>query len=260
MAYKKDTYRFYGSNDIEIKFAGKYGAKGEKRAKKKKPTKEQIKKQNQLNREKRIWRQLRKNFRRGDYWCTLKYPAGTRKSLQEVEKDFRNFRTRMKRVYKKAGQPFKYIYRLEIGEQGGIHIHMVLNRIPDIDITIQNQWKEGRVNYAFIYETGGMKKLANYITKQPTEEIYEQLSLFPEEEQKKLIRYSPSRNLITPKPETKTYKRKTLRREIEYGPTPTKGYYIDKNSIVFGTNPYTGMSYLHYTEYRTDYSEDDGDA
>ena len=34
--YWKDTYEFLNSNDIEYKWEGKYGAKGEKRQKKKK--------------------------------------------------------------------------------------------------------------------------------------------------------------------------------------------------------------------------------
>ena len=45
--YWKDTYEFLNSNDIEYKWEGKYGAKGEKRQKKKKATPEQMKKQNQ---------------------------------------------------------------------------------------------------------------------------------------------------------------------------------------------------------------------
>ena len=46
MAYSKKIYRFKDSNEYEYTYAGKYGAKGEKRAKKKKPTREQIQKQN----------------------------------------------------------------------------------------------------------------------------------------------------------------------------------------------------------------------
>ena len=33
MAYKEYIYRFPQSNEVEIKYMGKYGAKGEKRAK-----------------------------------------------------------------------------------------------------------------------------------------------------------------------------------------------------------------------------------
>ena len=56
--YWKDTYEFLNSNDIEYKWEGKYGAKGEKRQKKKKATPEQIKKQNQWKKEREVWRKI----------------------------------------------------------------------------------------------------------------------------------------------------------------------------------------------------------
>lgn len=164
---------------------------------------------------------------------------------------------------RKGGIPFKFVYRLEVGELGGIHIHMVINRIPDSDILIEEKWKNasggGHVYFSHIYEKGGMKKLAEYIVKKPTEEIYEQLSLFPEEEQKKLIKYSSSRNLIRPKPTVKKLK-KMPAGMATVEPKPTKGYYIDKESIVCGVNPVTGKPYLHYIEYRIGYGEEDEDA
>ena len=53
MAYRKDVWHFPGSNEYEYKFIGNYGAKGEKRHKRQKATQEQIRKQNQRNKEKR---------------------------------------------------------------------------------------------------------------------------------------------------------------------------------------------------------------
>lgn len=74
MAYKKDTWVFPGSIEHEYKFMGRYGAAGEKRQAKRKPTKEQIQKQNQWNREKLMRRLIKANFCENDYWITLKYP------------------------------------------------------------------------------------------------------------------------------------------------------------------------------------------
>ena len=48
-----------------------------------------------------------------------------------------------------------------------------------------------------------------------------------------------------------------MRKIIENGPEPTPGYFIDPLSIVMGTNPYTGMNYLHYTEYKLLRLQDD---
>ena len=156
----------------------------------------------------------------------------------------------MRREYKKRDFPFKWIYRIEVGKKGGIHIHILINRLVGeaTDMLIQKKWKYGRANYTAIYANGGYEQLESYIVKQPQEQEIEQLSLFPKEEQRELIRYSCSRNLIRPVPERQVYSRWTVRKLIENGPTATKGYFIDKNSIVYGINPYTGMSYYRYTE------------
>lgn len=251
MAYWKDIWVFPNSIEYEYKFAGNYGAKGEKRAERKKATPEQIKKQNQTNKEKRMRRVIKANFLSEDYWMTLKYPEGTRKKIEEVKKEFKKFLDDMRKAYKKRSELFKFIYRMEIGKHGGIHIHILLNRIdgkPHTDLLAKKLWPHGSINYETLYEFGGYKKLANYIVKPPDEEECEQLSLFDEEDQKQFIRYSCSRNLVRPEPDRKVYRRWTVKRLIEEGPKPTPGYYIDKDSIVTGVNKYTGMSYLQYTE------------
>lgn len=252
MAYDRKIYRFPGSIEQEYTYAGKYGAKGEKREKRKKATPEQVKKQNQWNREKKMRHLMKANFEVGDIWATLKYPKGVRKPLGQVLKDLKRFLDNMRYAHKKRGAPFKYIYRLEIGKHGGIHIHILINRTrgdPDTDILIQQKWPHGRVNFQALYEEGGFQKLAEYIVKPPDEEIEEQLSLFPDEERKQLIKYSCSKNLVRAEPEHKRYEHWTMRKIIEEGPTPTEGYYIDKDSIRCGKNRVTGMSYLYYTEY-----------
>ena len=252
MAYWLDTFRFFNSIEYEFKFAGKYGAKGEKRSTRKKATPEQIKKQNQLNREIYVRRLIKGNFFPEDLWVTLKYPAGCRKMAWEVKKDFKNFLERLRYRYSKRGRPLMVISRMEVGKKGGIHIHILLPRIrgEDTDLMVQEAWIHGRANFSSIYEQGGYEKLANYIVKQPDEETEGQLNLFPEKDRRDFIRYSSSRNLKRPVPERKTYRRWTLKRLLEEGIKPKPGYYIDKNSIRSGTNRYTGMSYLYYTECR----------
>ena len=251
MAYWKDTYRFRDSIEYEYKYAGRYGAKGEKRSAKRKATPEQVKKQNQHNRENKIRRLIKANFKEGDLWTTLKYPAGTKKRVGDVFKDLNRFITNMRREYKKSDTPFKYIYRVEVGKYGGGHIHILINKLDGIqtDELIQKKWKYGRANFTGIYDAGGYSQLASYIVKQE-EESAEQLSLFPEDEQKELTRYSCSRNLIRPVAERKVYGHWTMRRILRDGPKATEGYFVDKNSVVYGVNPYTGMSYYRYTEVR----------
>lgn len=256
--YWEDKWEFAESIEYEYKFAGKYGAKGEKRQKKKKATPEQIKKQNQRNREKKMRRLIKANFKRSDIWACLKYPKGTRKPIGEVKKDLRKFFRMLRKAYKEYGEVLKYIYRIEIGKQGGVHIHILVNRIRKdmgTDIILQECWQQGRVSYENIYTSGGYQALADYIVKQPDEEVMGQLSMFAEKERKEFIRYSSSRNLIRPAPERKKYKKRTMRRLLDMvrrgdGPKPDPGYYIDRESIYMGVNRYTGYSYLQYTEYR----------
>lgn len=254
MAYRKLSWYSEESIEHEIKWEGKYGAKGEKRAKRKKATPEQIKRQNQYNRMKYVRRLIKKNFHRGDYWCTLKYPKGTRKSTEEYKKDMSNFLNRCRRWWKKRGAKFKYIYRLEIGKKGGVHIHILCNRLtpingePDTVELLQEAWIYGRVNFETLYEAGGYQALAEYIVKRKEDDG--QLSMFDEKEKRAYRDYHPSRNLIKPEPEVKEYKRRTIRSIALDPPEPTPGFWVDKDSIRQGINPYTGLSYCHYIEYR----------
>ena len=226
MPYLKKTYRLPDRIEYEHCYAGRYGLKGEKRAKRKKPSPEQMQRQNQINRANRTRRVIAANFGEGDYFATLKYPAGTRKDIDEVKKDFKNFRQRLSRIYKKYGTPLKYIYRIEVGKLGGIHIHIILNRISgvDTDILIQEKWTYGRVNFQTIYESGGYRKLADYMTKQPKEgnTDYEQLQLFEKDERKSLLLLESSRNLVRPEPEVKKYTRRGVMKLVTEGPEPTE--------------------------------------
>lgn len=255
----KDSWYLINHIEHEYKYPGRYGAKGEKRKKKKKATPEQVAKQNQHNREVRCRRLIRNNFYPGDYWVTLKYKSGTRKCMEEFLKDMGKFLRGMRKEYKARGEPLKFIYRLEIGKRGGLHAHIVINRLPGqayTDLVIRDAWqkvtKDGSVDYTTIREQGGGKDLAEYITKQAGEEIEGQMHLFSAKDQRRLIRFSSSRNLDRAEPVRKVYRHWTMKKILENGPKPTPGYYIDKDSIQAGVNRFTGFSYYKYTEVRID--------
>lgn len=251
MAYREKKYPLGDTIEHEIHYAGKYGAKGEKRAPKKKATPEQIKKQNRWIKINYLRRLIILNFIPYDLFCTLKYPKGTRKPIEEVYKDVTNFIERLRKPYKRADAPLKYIYRVEIGKRGGIHVHIIIKRLPNNgDKLIQEKWTAGRVNFTNLYDTGGFQDLAEYMAKEPPEEMEGQLKLFSEADKKKLRSYVPSRNLEKPVPEIKEYKRRTVYKLLTEGPEPAEGFCIDKSSIKQGINPYTGYSYMYYTEYR----------
>lgn len=269
MAHRYDVYRYGIYIEHEYKCAGKYGAKGEKRAPKKKATPEQIKSQNQWNREKTVLRKLRCNFEPGDLWVTLKFPKGIKMTGTKLKDIWKSFSKKLRYEYKKRKHVLKFIYRMEIGERGGAHIHMAVNRLqgsPGTAEVIAEIWKVfGKfLNYTPLYEEGSFKELASYITKPLDEEISGQLTLFGEEEDCKTFSYyNCSRNLKLPEKEHHEYKRRTIRKLVENGPIPTPGYYIDKDSIRYGTNDYTGETYYYYTEImlgeqREDKWEEDG--
>lgn len=249
--YEQIIWDLGGSIDNEIHYAGKAGAKGEKRAPRVKPTPEQMQRQNQWKKEVYMHRLIRLNFSKDDYLFTLKYPMGARPTLAQVIKDWQKFRDAMKRAYKKHDVPFKWIYRMEVGMSGGRHIHIIINHIEGVDVLklVKQKWKPGNVNCQPMYEQGNFKALAEYMTKKPDKEIKGQLSLFETEEQKAFKKFSSSRNLKRPVPKKKKFLRRTVRKILAEGPQPRKGYYIDRESVVMGVNQFTGYSYIRYTEY-----------
>lgn len=266
MAYTHDIWYFKNSTEHEFKFKGKCGARGEKRAEKRKPTKEQIKRQNQINKQNQVRRIIKANFEPKDLWCCCKYPSGIRPALDVVKEDKDRFMRYLRTLYRKRGSPMKWVSRLEVGKNGGVHMHILLNRIQgeQTDILIDEAWgkalkkskagkmirSDGLVDFRTTYDAGGYKQLAEYICKEPKEgtEEYEQLSMFPKEEQKALISVSTSRNLIRPEPEHHEYRNRTMRKLIEEGPKPYPGYYIDMDTLYIGVNQYNGYSYCKYTE------------
>lgn len=243
MAYRQKKWEFQNSVEYEYSYKGNCGAKGEKRKERVKPTPEQVIKQNLKNRTNYVRRLIKANFGPGDYWITLKYTCGTRKSVEDVKKDIKRFITNMRTAYKKQEEKFKYIYRVEIGSRGGIHIHIILNRRRNgtaTDVLVERYWKGGHPHFSLLYEDGGYAQLASYLVKPALEE----------KEDSYLKAYHPSRNLKKPVPEIKIFTRRTVKKLIEEGPVPEEGFYIDRDTLVVGENPFTGMSYLHYTEVR----------
>lgn len=116
------------TREVEEKHTGRYGARGQKRQKRRKATPEEIAKQNQWKRERDVRRLIKWNFGIGDYWFTLTYKKGSRPPWKQMQKDMSKFIRKLRDKYKKYGWELKYIYRLEIGKQGGPHVHILVNR------------------------------------------------------------------------------------------------------------------------------------
>lgn len=227
--------------EVEEKHTGRYGAAGQKRQKKRKATPEEIEKQNQWKRIRDLRRLIKWNYKRGDYWITLTYKRGERPHWERMKKDVENFIRRLRDRYKKYGWVLKYIYRLQIGKNGGPHVHILLNRysndITDTGTLVSELWPYGHPKMVRVYDIDN-GELAKYIA-----------TPLQAHEPEKLKRYHPSRNHIRKEPEEKVINRRNLvdKYGIPKPPKAPKGWMIDPESVKTGTNPITGYVYRHYT-------------
>lgn len=254
MAYIQDEYHFSDSIENEIKYQGLHGAKGEHRGERKKSTPEAIKRQNQWNRLKNLRRLIKNNFVKGDYFCTFLYSQGTRKSLKEIQEDVSKYHRKLRKEYKSRGYPYKWVSRVEIGRNGGTHLHMLVGQLHDerMDLVMQDTWHEmtgGRINFEpFKGADEDSESVASYMVKPLTDahiKKCEELGLNPSD----YVRVSHSRNLAQPKHIRKQYSHWTMRRIIEEQmPRARAGYMVVKDSVRFCSNIYTGMTHCYYTE------------
>lgn len=216
---------------------GNFGAPGEKREKKKKLTPEDVRRQNERNRWRRVQRLILNNFREGDWHLILKYrPEERPETYEETNAHRKKFLDKMRAAYKKAGIPFKWIAVTERGKRGKVlHHHLVIEDIrrDGIDTVklVKRLWTYGSEFFSALYDDGEYEKLAEYIVKAETKE------------EGGWCTYSRSRNL---KPPVKTAEDVPHKRWRD-PPVAPKGWYVVKDSVYNGINPVTGYPYQHYT-------------
>lgn len=246
--YIKKTYDLGGIKQIEKNYPGNYGAPGKERQKKRKRTPEDILRQNETNRWKKVQRLILANFQEGDWHLILKYGKDKRPATyKEAVKQRKKFISSMREIYKKAGIPFKWIAVTERGKKGhALHHHLVIEDICMADIItvqlVKQLWQHGNQFFVSLYEDGEYEKLAQYIVKAETKEESDWCT------------YSRSRNLIVPKPEREKIYRKRWRKE----PRAPVGWYVVKETLINGENPVSGYPYQHYTIRKIDPGGDSG--
>ncbi len=230
--FKRRRYRFPNAIEVEEYHSAKYGAPGQKRLPKKKPTPEQIEKQNQRNKEKRCRRKLRAHFDINDYFVTVTYERGQRPAnMEEAKRDLRTMIRKLRKEYRSRDQPLRWIMNIECGTRGAWHAHIVINRIPDLDVILRKYWKKGKIVHQLLYDKGEFRELAEYITKTPQTDT-----------RLKESSYSTSRNLPIPAP------KETIVKSRSFGRVRIpKNFYLDKDTIHEGINPVTGYPYRQYT-------------
>lgn len=218
-----------------LKTYTKIDAKNTDRGPKEKATEEEMKKNNEREAIKKLTRIMNCNFVDGDLHIVLTYKKDKRPTPEKAKKEFRNFINRVKRRYKK--NKCKWVMVTEY-KNTAIHHHLVINNIKDIDVvkTVMEQWKmNGIVHVTPLYSRGNYKDLAEYFVKE-TKKTYK------EHDGGHMQRWTCSRNLS--KPKVVVHKKKAK----SWSPQPKarKGYTIDNNSIVNGTNAFSGRQYQYY--------------
>lgn len=248
MGTKRKTYRLCRGDviDVEEFHDGRYGAPGEKRQKRKKPTREDMQKVNQMNKERLARQKLLQYFQPGDYFATLTYRVESRtKDMKEAVKHFGDMMKKVRPEYRKRGSPLYWIRNIEKGTRGAWHIHLVITALPETAGILEKAWPHGGVYIEQIkkskYYDEDFSRMAAYMTK--SEHTREKKA--DGSEAKPRIRessYSTSRNMPLPEPHVE----KLVRWQQE--PKPKKGYYIARSHE--GINPATGYKYRRYTMIR----------
>ncbi len=237
MPYIKKEYICGDVIEVEKSHTGRYGAPGCSRQKKKKPTREEVAKQNEMNAVKYLRRKMNCNFGAGDYHVILTYKKELRPDQEGARKSLSQFLRKLRAVYKKHCAELKYIVTTEYKSRA-IHHHLVVNNVNLLNVTSQvsRLWQYGRPKFTVLDDTGDYSQLAEYFVKETGQS-------FREPDNPNKTRYSCSRNLTEPKVKKTVMFARTWREE----PQAPKGWYIDKNSFYEGVNPVTGYRYQYYT-------------
>lgn len=207
-----------------------------KRKKRENPTPEHVKENNERLAVRHLSILLCHNYEDGDYHIILTYKKEP--EPEEAERLLRNFLDRLRRLYKKHGLECKWTAVTEYKNKR-LHHHMILNRL-DREL-IAKTWKHGIVFFRELYGNGDYRKLAEYLIKETSKTFREDGISKCRYRHAKCVRYPDEKTDLSAKDGD-------LFRE----PKATSGYYLDRDSIQKGRNPYTGAPYLHYVEIALD--------
>lgn len=233
--YKKVTYEIGDIRMVSKYYPGNFGAPGVRRADRRRRTSEEVRKNNERARIRKLQRIILANFRNGRT-VHLTYRQDERpETMEEAMQQRKDFLKAMRKACRAAGIEWKFIIVTERGKRGqALHHHMIVeDRTEPIDIlrTISKLWKHGRVASTKMEEDeDAFATLADYLLKKETKTDRGGTS------------YSRSRNLVVPEPKKETVKRRTWTKE----PKAPAGWYIVKSSV---WNAYTpgGWPVQRYT-------------
>lgn len=208
---------------------------------KEKPTAEEIEKVNQMNAERTLRLKINNNFGVDDPFITLTYRKDERPAPEQAKKNIKKLIDGLRKEFRKVGVDLKWVCVTEYLNKA-IHHHLLINHIEGQDVCkwVRRLWKYGRPDFKYLDDTGQYKDLAAYLIKETSK-------TYKAKDGAKKQRYSCSRNLVMPTPKTEI-----IRKAKKWlpDPKPIKGYYIDKDTVYNGVDPFTGRAYQKYTMVR----------
>lgn len=239
MGYYKTTVEAGATIEVTKSYTKRVGAYI--RDRKEKPTPEEMEKVNRANAERTLRLKINANFGPDDPFVTLTYRKDERPDPERAMVEIRKLIGGLRKGYKKMGTDLKWVCVTEYGNRA-IHHHLLVNHVAGADVSkmVRALWKFGRPDFKYLDDTGQYKDLAAYLIKETAKSCGEDGGARKQ-------RYSCSRNLVMPVPKTEII-RKAKAWLAE--PKPKKGYYIDKDTIYNGVDPFTGMAYQRYTMVR----------
>lgn len=220
---------------MENIFSGRYGKRtppSERRA----PTPEEQEKINEQQCIRKLRRKIHANFDKDDLFETLTYKRVCRPDPKGAAHELQLLLNRLRGIWKRAGTELRYIVVTEYKSKS-IHHHLIVNDLPDGTGAkkIAQSWsRNGHANTKYLYEDGQYERLAEYLIKETSK-------TFRDPDNPSKLRYSCSRNLVTPVVKTRILKRDDWPEE----PRVPKGYYLEKSSLVNGVNK-MGYKYQYY--------------
>ncbi len=229
------------TTEIMKSYSGRYGTKIIN-APKEKESPEKLKNYQDKVAERKCRWLINTNFKFGDLWMTLTYPAWTRPTSEKARKDIDKFLKNCRRYYKRAGQIFKYIMTAGRTSRGAVHFHFVINKF-DLEKISSIWWSIAgnektpcpKVDYRVLDNTGQYNKIAAYLIKNSKETFWSEDRIHSKH-------FCASKNLEQPTITKEIIGASAWRKE----PKAPKGYYIDKNTIHNGINE-MGYQCQHYT-------------
>lgn len=162
---------YYCGDYMDVQVFPVFQTQKYQRKKKYRPTSAAQKLLNQRNREDKLRRLVHLNFTHRDYVICPTYAEGMRESTPEnlfrFEKDWNNFRRRLKTLYKKHGIELKYVRSPEFAVRTGYHAHIILSGGVSMD-EIKKCWGKGRCYTDTLeFDENGVAGLCRYISKDP---------------------------------------------------------------------------------------------